>query len=65
LLLSEKTYNYLCASLRGLLSLKGAEDIESATGGLISLNENHIEEFKEVWKGWLDLQVEGTSSIRK
>jgi methylmalonyl-CoA mutase cobalamin-binding subunit len=55
LLLSEKTYNYLCASLRGLLSLKGAEDIESATGGLISLNENHIEEFKEVWKGWLDL----------
>ena len=45
--------------------MKGAEDIESATGGLISLNENHIEGFKEVWKGWLDLQVEGTSSIRK
>ena len=65
LLLSERTYNYLCASLRGILALKSAADLQSATSGLISLNESHLKALREVWKRWLDMRVEGTSSIRK
>ena len=64
-LLSERTYNYLCASLRGLLALKSAADLKTATGGLTSLNESHLKVLREVWKRWLDMRVEGTSSIRK
>ena len=64
-LLSERTYYYLCASLRGLFALKSAADLKTATGGLTSLNESHLKVLREVWKRWLDMRVEGTSSIRK
>ena len=64
-LLSEKTYNYMVASLEGLLRLEGSADLKSATDGLVSLSENHFKELKDVWKRWLDLRVEGTSDIRK
>ncbi len=62
--LSEKTYNYLRASLNGLLGLKSAKDLLSATCGLVSLNGIDFKELQKVWKRWLDLKVQGTSSIR-
>jgi hypothetical protein len=63
-LLSEKTYNYLCASLEELLLHKNAADFTSSTNGLIGMDSAHFQEMQYVWKQWLDLKVVGTSNIR-
>ena len=65
MLLSETTYNYLRASLQGLLNLKSANDFKSATAGLVTLDENHFKDLQGVWKQWLCLKVEGTSTIQE
>ncbi|XP_028390689.1 uncharacterized protein LOC114515601 [Dendronephthya gigantea] len=63
--LSEKTYNYLHQTLQGLLRLQSAEDMKTATDGIIHLNEEHFRKFRDVWARWLEMRVEGTSHIRK
>ena len=63
--LSEKTYNYLCESLKGLLGLSGANALISATDGLINMSENCYKEIKVIWIRWLHLRVEATSTIQE
>ena len=65
LLLSQKTYNNLLASLVELLLLKSSSDLSAATSGLVSLNENDFQEMQYVWKQWFDLKVVGTSKIKE
>ena len=62
--LSVKSYNYLCASLKGLLGLEGtgANDLQNSTDGIVNLNENCFKGFQEVWRRWLDLRVEDASN---
>ena len=64
-LLSEKTYSYLCASLKGLIYLKNVEELNAATGGIISFNGTQLKTLQEIWRRWSELNVEGTSTIRK
>ena len=61
--LSEKTYNYLCASLNGLLQLKSASDFKFATCGLIIVDDSHFKKLQEIWRKWLHVKVEGTKII--
>ncbi|XP_028390718.1 uncharacterized protein LOC114515626 [Dendronephthya gigantea] len=63
--LSEKSYNYLSTSLKGLLDFKSAKYFMNSTDGIVNLNESCFKEFQEVWRRWLDLRVEGASTIRK
>lgn len=65
LLLSERSYNYLCEALRGLIALQNSRELMSTTAGLIKLNKSHFNELHEVWKRWLKLPVTGISRIRK
>ena len=63
--LSEKTYNYLYASLNGLLQLKSAIDLRSATCGIISVDAIHFKKLQEIWRRWLQIKVKGTKNIAK
>ena len=65
LLLSERSYNYLCEALRGLIALQNSRELMSTTAGLIKLNKSHFNELHEVWKRWLKLPVTGKARIRK
>ena len=65
ILLSETTYKSLRISLQELIHLASAQNLQSKTAGLITIDEIQFKQLQEEWKKWLGLQVQGTTWIQK
>ena len=63
--LGEETYNRLRTSLEDLIGFTTARILQSETDGLISINEAQFKRMQDVWKTWLNLQVQGTKWIQR
>jgi hypothetical protein len=57
ILLTEPTYKYLLLCLRALIDCPRASDLTNKTAGLISINDAHLKELKNVWIRWHNLKV--------
>jgi hypothetical protein len=57
ILLSEQTYKYLLVCLRALIDCPRAKDLTTKTAGLISINNAHLKELKNIWTRWHNLKV--------
>jgi hypothetical protein len=57
ILLGEQTYKYLCICLRDLIDCPCADDVMTKTAGLISIDNTHLKELKNVWIRWHNLKV--------
>jgi hypothetical protein len=65
ILLSQATYECLRTSLEELISFTSAQNLQSKTAGLISVDEMQFKLLQDVWKTWLGLRVQGTKWIQK
>ena len=65
ILLSQATYECLRTSLEELICFTSAQNLQSKTAGLISVDEMQFKLLQDVWKTWLGLRVQGTKWIQK
>ena len=65
ILLSEETYKLLCTSLKELINISSAHNLQLKTGGLIGVDDMQLKQLQDVWKSWLALRVQGTNWIQK
>ena len=65
MLLSDATYKSLRTSLEELIRFTSAQNLQSETGGLITIDEMQFKQLQDVWKTWFGLRVRGTKWIQK
>ena len=63
--LSKATFESLRTSLDQLISFTSAQDLNSKTAGLITVEDTQFKQLQDVWNSWLGLRVEGTQWIQK
>ena len=63
--LSEVTFESLRTSLDELTSFTSAQDLQSQTADMITVEETQFKQLQEVWNSWLGLRVQGTQWIQE